>query len=191
MIPIHGAVILAAGASARLGRAKQLVDLDGEPMLRRAARCVLATEPHECIVVLGHDADRIEVALAGLRVRALRIIDAGTGMAASLAAGVDALDKRCEGALVVLTDQPALSPRHLQLLVAAWRGEPNRAAACAYAGVLGVPAVLPRTWFGDVGALRGNVGARTLLRGRADEVVAIDAPELARDIDTPEDVKSL
>ncbi len=47
---------------------------------------------------------------------------------------------------------------------------------------------LPRAWFVDVGALRGNVGARTLLRGRADEVVAIEAPELARDIDTPEDL---
>ena len=189
MIPIHGAIVLAAGASARLGRAKQLVDIDGEPMLRRAARCVLATEPHECIVVLGHDADRIETALAGLRVRTLRIIDADTGMAASLAAGVDALDERCEGALVVLTDQVALSPQHLQSLVDAWRDAPARAAACAYAGVLGVPALLPRAWFADVGALRGNVGARTLLRGRADEVVAIDAPELARDIDTPEDMR--
>jgi CTP:molybdopterin cytidylyltransferase MocA len=124
-------------------------------------------------------------------VRTLRIIDADTGMAASLAAGVDALDKRCEGALVVLTDQPALSPRHLQSIVETWQGAPRRAAASAYAGVLGVPALLPRAWFADVGALRGNVGARKLLRGRADEVVAIDAPELARDIDTPEDMKSL
>jgi molybdenum cofactor cytidylyltransferase len=188
MTAIHGAIILAAGASARLGRAKQLVDIDGEPMLRRAARCVLATAPHECIVVLGHEADRIEAALDGVRVRTLRIIDADTGMAASLAAGVDALDKRCEGALVVLTDQPALSAGHLQRLVDAWRAAPARAAASAYAGVLGVPALLPRAWFGDVGALRGNVGARALLRGRADEVVAIDAPELARDIDVPEDL---
>ncbi len=63
-----------------------------------------------------------------------------------------------------------------------------RAAASAYAGVLGVPALLPRAWFGEIAALRGNVGARALLRARADEVIAITAPDLASDIDTPADL---
>ena len=188
MTPLHGAIVLAAGASARLGRAKQLLDIDGEPALRRVARCVLSTDPLDCVVVLGHEAERVETALDGIRVRTLRIIDADTGMAASLGAGVNALDARCEGALIVLTDQPALTAEHLGALVEAWRSAPTQAAASAYAGVLGVPALLPRTWFGEVAALRGNVGARALLRARADEVIAITAPDLAHDVDTPGDL---
>ena len=184
----HGAIVLAAGASARLGRAKQLIEVDGEPLLRRVVRCVLSTAPFDCVVVLGHEAERIETALDGVAVRTLSIIDADTGMAASLGAGVNALDKRCEGALIVLTDQPALTTEHLCALVEAWRASPMRAAASAYAGVLGVPALLPRAWFCDVSALRGNVGARALLRARADEVIAITAPDLASDIDTPADL---
>ena len=188
MIPLHGAIVLAAGASVRLGRAKQLLEVEGEPALRRVTRCVLSTEPLDCVVVLGHEANAIEAALDGVSVRVLRIIDADTGMAASLGAGVNALDERCDGALIVLTDQPALTAEHLRALVDAWRAAPTQAAASAYSGVLGVPAVLPRAWFGEVSALHGNVGARALLRARAHEVVAIAAPDLAHDIDTPDDL---
>jgi CTP:molybdopterin cytidylyltransferase MocA len=184
----HGAVVLAAGASTRLGRAKQLIDIEGEPLLRRATRRVLATGPGDCIVVLDHDAERIGKVLDGLDVRVLRIRDADTGMAASLRAGLISLDASCAGALVVLTDQPALTADHLEALCAAWRAAPERAAASAYAGVLGVPAVLPRAWFEEIIALRGDAGARALLRARSDDVTALAAPELAVDIDRVDDI---
>lgn len=184
----HGAIVLAAGASTRLGRAKQLIDIDGEPLLRRTTRRVLATDPEDCIVVLDHDAERIGKVLDGLDVRVLRIRDADTGMAASLRAGLISLDASCAGALVVLTDQPALTVDHLEALCAAWRAAPERAAASAYAGVLGVPAVLPRAWFEEIIALRGDVGARSLLRARSDDVTALAAPELAVDIDRVDDI---
>jgi CTP:molybdopterin cytidylyltransferase MocA len=190
-IPSHGAIVLAAGASTRLGRAKQLVRIEGEPALRRATRCALATDPLDCVVVLGHDAEHIEPALEGLSARLLRIGDFGTGMAASLRAGVAALRADCAGALIVLTDQPALTADHLRALCAAWRAAPHRAAASAYGDVLGVPALLPRAWFADIAALRGDVGARALLRERCAEVIAVAAPELARDLDTPEDVRDM
>lgn len=188
MKPRHGAVVLAAGASTRLGRAKQLLDIDGEPALRRVARSVLATGPHDAVVVLGHDADRVERALEGLQIRTLRIIDAETGMSASLRAGIRALDPDCTGALIVLTDQPALSADHLGALRDAWCASPASAAASAYGGVLGVPALLPRSWFDDVESLRGDIGARALLRARAGEVIAMAAPALVHDIDTPDDL---
>ena len=191
MTAAHGAIVLAAGASKRLGRAKQLVDIDGEPALRRVARSVLATDPRDCVVVLGHDAAHIESALQGLAVRVLCIDDFDTGMAASLRAGVTALDSKCAGALIALTDQPALTAEHLRALCRAWRTAPQRAVASAYDGVLGVPAVLPRAWFADIVALRGDVGARALLRARETNVLAVDAPELARDIDTPDDVQGM
>jgi CTP:molybdopterin cytidylyltransferase MocA len=187
----HGALVLAAGASKRLGQPKQLIEIDGEPLLRRVVCCALATVPHDCVVVLGHDAARIEGAIDGLAVRTLRIDDFDSGMATSLRAGIAALDPQCAGALIVLTDQPALTADHLGSLCAAWRIAPERAVASAYAGVLGVPALLPRAWFADLVALRGDTGARDLLRARRGDVSSIRANELARDVDTLADVQNL
>ena len=188
--PPHAAIVLAAGASTRLGQAKQLVEIDGEPQLRRVTRYALATRPVDCIVVLRRNAGHIEAALDGLAARILCIGDANEGMAASLRAGVAALDARCAGALVVLTDQPALGEAHLERMCAAWRDAPARAVASAYAGVIGTPALLPRSWFEAVAALRGDVGARALLRERSAQTVAIEAPELARDLDVPDDLRA-
>ena len=182
----HGAIVLAAGASRRLGYAKQLVEIDGEPLLRRVVRSVLATSPRECIVVLDEEAP-FDAVLDAREARIVRISDAATGMAASLRAGVAALAAECDGALIAVTDQPGLDARHLQALCTAWRAAPAFAIASAYAGVIGVPALLPRTWFDGVATLSGDVGARALLRSRPD-VIAIAAPDLARDIDTPRDI---
>lgn len=183
----HGAVVLAAGASTRLGRAKQLVEIEGETLLRRVTRCALATRPIECVVVLGHDAARMAAALDGIEARTVRVADPGARMSASLRAGISALDARCEGALVVLTDQVGLTAEHLGILCAAWRATPELAVASAYSGVLGVPALLPRAWFGEIGRLRGDTGARELLRARGADVIVVPAPELARDLDAPGD----
>lgn len=187
--PSHGAILLAAGASRRLGQAKQLVEIDGEPLLRRAARALLATAPLDGVVVLGHEAGRLRAALEGLPVRSVIAADHASGMSASLRVGVAALDARCDGALVALTDQPALRVEHLLALCETWRTQPHRAAASAYAGVLGVPALLPRAWFDDIARLRGDVGARELLRTR--DVVEVAAPTLARDLDTPADLDAV
>lgn len=183
--PLHGAVLLAAGASSRLGQAKQLLEVDGEPLLRRAARALLAGEPAELVVVLGHDTERIGAVVDGLPLRRVIAADHAEGMAAALRAGIAALGPRCAGALVALTDQPALDAAHLVALRDAWHRAPEHAAASRYAGVAGVPALLPRAWFADLLALRGDTGARALLRARAAEVSLLDAPALAFDVDLP------
>jgi molybdenum cofactor cytidylyltransferase len=181
----HGAILLAAGASSRLGRPKQLLEIDGEPLLRRAARALLASDPLELVVVLGHDAACIGAVLDGLPLRRLVAAGHADGMSVALRAGVAALDPCCAGALVALTDQPALDASHLLALRDAWRDAPQRAVASRYAGVAGVPALLPRGWFATLEALRGDTGARDLLRARGGEVTLLDAPELALDIDLP------
>lgn len=179
----HGLVLLAAGASRRLGRPKQLVVVDGETLVRRAASSGLATAPLDAVIVLGHAADEIGAAVAGLPLRPVVADDWRDGMGASLACGVAALDARCDGVLVVLCDQPALDAAHCAALVDAWRTHRDSAAASAYAGVLGVPAVLPRAWLLEPGALAGDRGARELLRSTARRVVAVAAPALMYDID--------
>lgn len=186
--PRHAAILLAAGASRRLGTPKLLLRIDGEPLVRRAARAALATEPVQALAVLGANGDAVFASVAGLGLTRVDCANWDQGLAASLRAGIGALHADIDGVLVVLCDQPALSAAHLRALVAAWREAPARATASAYAGVLGVPALLPRVWFAEVLGLAGDRGARELLRARADEVSAVPAPELSWDIDRPQDL---
>ena len=184
----HGVLLLAAGGSRRLGQPKQLLVLDGETLVHRAARLALATAPADAVVVLGAHGVAIAAAVADLPLRSVACADWTRGMGASLAEGLAALSPDCGAALVLLCDQPDLAPDHLHRLVAAARAAPGRAAASAYAGVLGVPAVLPRAWFAALASLQGDRGARDLLRERAAEVIAVAAPALSRDIDVPADL---
>lgn len=186
----HGAVVLAAGASRRLGQPKQLLQIDGETLVHRAARLALATAPLQVRVVLGHGADDIAQALSDLPVQ-LQLADAWEqGMGASLAAGVAALPPSCTGALILLCDQPALDAAHLQALVQRWQQAPQRAVASAYAGISGVPALLPRSWLEPV-ALQGDRGARGLLRRRCEEVDNVENQQLQVDIDGEADLRAL
>lgn len=189
MRPRHGAVVLAAGASRRLGRPKQLVTIEGESLLHRAARAALATGPTDLVVVLGHDAMRLADAVADLGVRCIEAVSWSQGMGLSLRCGEAALDPTCAGVLVLLCDQPALDAAHLQRLVAGWHERPERAVASGYAQTVGVPALLPRDWLRTT-KLSGDRGARNLLRARATETLVVTNEALGRDIDSPSDLRS-
>jgi molybdenum cofactor cytidylyltransferase len=183
----HGAVLLAAGASRRLGWPKQLVQVDGETLLRRSLRCVLATAPHDTVVVLGHVAEELAAHIADLPARVV-VSDAWQqGMGHSLRQGVAQLSAECTGVLVVLCDQPALDEAHLRALLQAWQGAPECAAASAYAQTVGVPALLPRDWLSAL-PLCGDRGAQDLLRARAAQVQRVENAALAHDVDLPADL---
>ena len=189
--PRHALVLLAAGGSRRLGQPKQLLRLDGETLVHRAARLGLATAPAEAIVVCGANADAVWAGLADLPLRKIACSAWEAGLGESLAVGLGALSPDIDGALVLLCDQPALGASHLLALRDAWRGDPTRAAASEYAGVLGVPALLPRRWFAPLAEGGHDHGARDLLRAHADKVHAVPAPSLADDVDTPEQASGL
>lgn len=182
----HACLLLAAGASQRLGQAKQLLVLDGSPLLRRMAEAALASAPQELLVALGARADECRAALAGLALRCVEVADWRRGMGASLAALARAAPAGC-GLLVLGVDQPALDGGHLRTLVERWRAQPRRAVASGYAGVAGIPALLPAHWRAQLAALDGDVGARSLLRA-ADDCTIVAAPALAFDIDHPQDL---
>jgi molybdenum cofactor cytidylyltransferase len=184
----HAVVLLAAGGSRRLGIPKQLVEVGGEPLVRRAARAALATHPAQALIVVGAQADAVYAPVADLALIRVGCAEWEQGLSASVRAGVGAVDPDLAAALFVLADQPALDAAHLQALVDRWRGDVGRATASSYAGVIGVPAVLPRSWFSQLATLWGDQGARDLLRTRAAEVAAVPAPDLAQDIDWPADL---
>jgi CTP:molybdopterin cytidylyltransferase MocA len=180
-----GCAVLAAGASRRLGRPKQLVPAGGVPLIRRAALAASESRCQRVVVILGARAAEIAPALDGLTVERLVNRYWTEGMASSVRAAVMWARKRALDALLLsVGDQPAMSALHLDALIAA-SGDGLRAAASSYAGVLGVPALFPRSWYPRLALLRGDQGARHLLRA-ADDVTAVEWRDGAVDLDTPD-----
>lgn len=183
------AVLLAAGGSSRMGAVgpKQLLVFDGQPLVRRAAAAALGTGASPVIVVLGHAAEAVGEALAGLPVLVERNEAWHLGLGSSLKRGVAralAEVPTIEGVLVCLADQPFVTSGHLALLLRGFLG--GRAVASVYGGAASVPAVIPSHMFPDVMALPDQAGAKALLAG-AGRVPLADPS----DIDTPEDLARL
>lgn len=186
-------VLLAAGGSRRLGRPKQFLRYRGRPLLLlavAAARSALPRSP--LVVVVGADALRVRLALRRARCGARVVRNAlwHEGMATSLRAGLAAADRTANAALMLLVDQPLVDAAALARLVAAWRRRPGVPAVARYDGRTGVPAVLPRRHWRALKSLRGDEGARALLRSSA-TLTLVDMPEAALDVDTPADVRRL
>ena len=187
----HAALLLAAGGSRRLGTPKQLLEIGAEPLVRRAARALLATQPAGLYVVVGAHAEEMFRAVADLTAERIDCHNWEEGLSASLRAGIAALPGDIDGVLVALCDQPAMDAAHLRRLIEEFCLHPRDAVASAYSGLLGVPAVLPRAWFEELSKLRGDLGARELLRSASQMVRAVEAPALAIDVDESSDRSQL
>jgi len=173
------AVVLAAGASQRLGKLKQLIRLGGETLVERTVRVCREAGCDPVVVVLGASAD---VVRRGCSLEsAVIVVNDGwpEGMGSSVRVGVGVLGGGVEGCVVATCDMPAVSPEHLRELMRA-----GDVVASSYAGRCGVPAYFPRDLFGSLAELRGDAGARELLKGA--RTVELVGGEM--DVDTVEDL---
>ena len=189
-----GVVILAAGASIRMGTPKQLLPLDGRPLLLRAIDAALASAAWPVVVVLGAHEEKIRPTLARLPVLVVENPAWPEGMASSIRVGVAALQqfsRALDAALVALCDQPAFSADIIAQLVATQRATGRSIVAARYAGRHGAPALFHQEHFETLMHLTGEEGARALLNGSPERVAAVDLPALALDLDTPADYASL
>ncbi len=191
------AIVLAAGASTRLGRPKQLLrpnPLSGETLVDHAIAAARAGGARPIFVVLGAAAEEIQRE-AGLQDCAVvHNEEWAEGMASSVRAGVSAVLEQVadtSGVLLLVCDQPGLTAEHVGMLLAAHSEEPAGIAASRYAGRLGVPAVLPRALFPALLKLQGDRGARSLFETSGVAIRAVEFPEGAWDIDSAEDLQRL
>jgi molybdenum cofactor cytidylyltransferase len=196
-----GIVLLAAGASLRLGgdALKQMLEYRGKSLLRHAAEIACASVCEPIVVVLGANAERLQTELEGLPVRPVLNEQWREGMGTSIRIGVSALtaeNAELAALLILLCDQPLLTPAHLNALVAAHRADVSgiKIVASEYGATLGPPCLFDRALFEELVALTGDEGARRIIRRHAaagDAVRSIPFPEGAADIDTPDDYRRL
>jgi len=185
------AIVLAAGPSTRFGSPKQLVRVAGRPLLHTAVTRAAEVTGNALIVVLGAGAAELAPLLRHSPGTIVVNHEWREGLASSIRAGIARLPASCAAALLLLADQAAVSADDLKRLAGTWRKQPHYIAAARYAGHTGVPAIFPRSAFRDLAELRGDSGARTLLRRNAARVVRVPMPSAAVDLDTPEDLLSL
>lgn len=186
--PAIAVLILAAGRSARMGGPHKLLSTFGdETLIRRSARVALGSSAARIVVVTGHRGDEIAGALEALPVEIVRNEAYEDGLSTSLRCGFAIAAKGSDGVLVMLADQPALTPAHLDALIAVFQpeGKGSIVVATAFAE-RGNPVVLSTGFAGEIERLRGDRGARSLIDVHAPLVreVEIGAAALI-DVDTP------
>lgn len=188
-------VILAAGRSARLesDAPKQLLEIDGEPLVRRVARTALASRLAEVVVVLGHRSQEVGAVVTDLDLRRVVNPRYEDGQSTSLRAGLHALSPECRAALFVLADQPLLTAAAVDRLIAAWQYHDGSIVVPVCRGRRGAPVLFDRSFFDQLAELRGDAGGRQLLDRHADAIVTVEVadPDELRDVDTLEDLRGL
>lgn len=191
--PAFAAIIVAAGTSARLGQPKQLLIVDGKPMIVRAAEAALNAGASPVVIVLGASEDRIRGALGNLPVDIVSNPRWTAGMGSSISVGVAHLiaqSPEVGATLIAVCDQPFFKSETVAALQKAFRGHDSIVAA-HYAGRVGVPVLFGRAYFAALTSLHGDQGAKQILAEYAAHVINVALPELATDLDTPIDCASL
>jgi molybdenum cofactor cytidylyltransferase len=190
-----GGVLLAAGRASRMGEAghKLLAEFDGMPLVRRVAERAIAALGGPLVAVTGYRAPEVSSALEGLSLAIVENRDYASGMASSLKTGLASPPLAAvAGVMVLLADMPGLSQADIGALADAFRKAEGRAIVRAVAGgKRGNPVILPRTTFGDLMQLEGDVGARHVIETCGLPIIDVEIGQAAHvDVDTPQAVEA-
>ncbi len=185
------ALIPAAGESTRFaGANKLLLPCGGVPMIRLAASAVTEAKLAPVVVVTKPDFQDTANALDGLPVNMVSNPDPSEGMASSLREGIRALPKNIDGLLIMLADMPLLQSSTLLALTARFKESAGAQIVYpTYAGQQGNPVIFPKQYFGEIAVLKGDRGAKTLLKKYAANClpVPVDSDSILIDIDSDAD----
>jgi molybdenum cofactor cytidylyltransferase len=184
------AIILAAGRSTRMGGPnKLLAELGGKALVRIVTEQALASKAKGVIVVTGHQAEQVEQALQGLKVKFVRNPDFASGLASSVKTGIAAAPENADGAVVCLGDMPLIDAHLIDRLIETFAPDRGNLIAVPVSdGRRGNPVLWSRRFFGELMTLDGDIGARHLIakHGEAVAEVPVEGHGAFLDIDTPQ-----
>jgi molybdenum cofactor cytidylyltransferase len=177
--------------STRMKGNKLLIQIDGQPLVRRVVRSIEVSSARPIVVITGHEHERVTAALAGVDCRIVCNSDFRSGLSTSIRAGVAAVAE-CDGAIILLGDMPAVSSSLIDKMTAAFDPDKGRAICVAtYNGRRGNPVLFDRRFFPELLAISGDVGARDIVRQNRELVCEVESgnegPLL--DLDTREDLE--
>jgi len=184
-------LVLAAGASTRLGQPKQLVPIGGRPALHIAVSNAVAVAGSAVTVVIGANAGGLTYLLSQSPASSIVNRQWEEGIASSIRCGLTLVPAAADAVMVVLGDQVCVTADDLKRLLAAWHRQENDIAAATYERHVGVPAIFPRWCFAELAQLRGDEGARKILQRNPDRIVRVPMTNAGFDLDTPEDLAAL
>jgi molybdenum cofactor cytidylyltransferase len=167
-----------------MGRPKQLLELDGRPLLQHVVDAAAGARLRETVVVLGHEADAIAEALVLPEgARAVVNPDYARGQSTSLRAGLEALDAGADAAVILLGDQPRMTPEQIARVVDAFYASGAPLVRSLYGKTPGHPVVVARSEWAALREIGGDKGARDLLKASTRSLEVDMGPPLL-DVDT-------
>lgn len=187
------AVVLAAGTSSRLGRPKQLLELRGRPLLQHAVDAAFEAGLDEIVVVLGHQAGEVAAALT-LPEGARAVVNPNyvEGQSSSLRAGLRAVSLQVRAAVVLLGDQPGVSPAAIRAVAGAYEEAGGPVVQAAYGGQPGHPVLIDRRIWPEIETVEGDVGARDILSAHPEWVTTVNVGgDPPQDVDTWADYRRI
>lgn len=186
-------IILAAGASRRLGFPKQTLLYKGRTLLEIAIEAGLKSKCQPVTVVLGANADKIEPGLQDYPINIIRNPDWETGMGSSIALAIKEIQNNADitQTVIMLCDQPFVTSRLIDSLLYKQQEANKKIIACIYKDTIGVPVLFSRSLFGELILLQGQEGAKKILNAHADDIATIPFEKGGVDIDTVADYEEL
>ncbi len=166
------AIVLAAGESRRMGEINKLqLPIDGVPLLRRSVETLLAAELGEVVVVLGHESANTKALLEGLAVRTVYNDDYESGQMTSVHCGLESLKQACEGVMVALGDQPALTVSDINHLIDAFFSrDGGEVVIPEYQGKRGNPIIISKRSQQEIISGKYNLGCRRFIENNPELV---------------------
>jgi molybdenum cofactor cytidylyltransferase len=189
-----GVVILAAGSSSRLGEPKQLVKHDGKNLLQTTIDAAVNSDAAPVIVVLGANAEQVSGEINKSNVHIAINSDWEEGMASSVRIGLNELlfiSPSIEAVILMVCDQPYISTDLVNQLINEQKKTGKPIVTCNYGASTGPPALFDRSLFIELMQLKGDIGARKIIRHHSNEIATISFAKGKIDIDTKEDYNAL
>ncbi|HSP16035.1 MAG TPA: NTP transferase domain-containing protein [Thermoanaerobaculia bacterium] len=180
------AIVLAAGQAKRFGDCKQLLPINGKPLLQHVLDTLRQSKVDDVVVVLGAYANEIRQQIQFRDERIIANPDYEKGMSTSIQAGLRAIDS--DAAFIVLADQPFVTAKTYDLLIDEYRRSRPKATIPTFNGFRGNPVLIEKSLFPEIMEIRGDTGARAIFGNHQVTKVPVDDRGVLIDIDTPEDV---